>query len=369
MACLASAHVAAFLMVASGFGATNVVTAEVEPTFLDTTLSLGQPRATETQPPPSSADATGSLFESTLGFALSSAVANISRHPTSPQPRDVITSIDTGGCGPLNLGDRVWRDLNGDSRYDGGLDEGLAGASVQLWRRIWFHDPIYVGRDITDSSGKYTFSCLDEGEYIVAVEGIGNYRAATVLEPDPDTNLDHVNNCFSTPPFTPPSGFPIDPLGVTDGIILNVGFEPPVSWDGDGTNGNRTLDCGFTCDEENHDVVLVIDRSASMKGEIQAAQKAASDFVLTMNPANQRAAIVTFSSSATSLGPLTLTNDQAALESVLSSKIGTGGDTNIAAGINKAAAVLTAGGHGTSGMTAQPIVTMLALRSPPLSIG
>ncbi len=165
-------------------------------------------------------------------------------------------TLDFGFFEPLTLGNLVWNDLNNNGVVDAG-EAGIDGVRVELYLDSNGNNQAdgseFVAATTTSGGGLYTFTDLIEGNYIVRIpasqfatgqplagfvsstgangSATGPYEAA----PDPDNNVDNDDN------------------GTTDGsgnvdsapITLSRGTEPDIAVDGDGTNGNLTVDFGF----------------------------------------------------------------------------------------------------------------------------
>ncbi len=81
-------------------------------------------------------------------------------------------TVDCGLFRPVNLGSRLWLDLNGNGKQDGG-EPGIPGATVTLLT-VDGKPVTNVFGDVlkpqtTDADGKYFFGNLREGDYIVKV--------------------------------------------------------------------------------------------------------------------------------------------------------------------------------------------------------
>ena len=87
-----------------------------------------------------------------------------------------ITSIDAGLIifrtptptrtpTPINVGNFVWHDLDGDGRQDAG-EPGLAGITVQLWNGAKTQ---FIGQTTTNASGNYTLVAPTPGDYRVRI--------------------------------------------------------------------------------------------------------------------------------------------------------------------------------------------------------
>ncbi|MEF3273474.1 MAG: carboxypeptidase regulatory-like domain-containing protein, partial [Chloroflexus sp.] len=165
-------------------------------------------------------------------------------------------TLDFGFFEPLTLGNLVWNDLNNNGLVDSG-EPGLDNVRVELYldsngNNLADIDE-FVTVTVTSGGGIYSFSDLIEGPYIVRIPasqfvagqplngfvsstgvngaGSGPYEPAS----DPNDNVDNNDNGTTT------SSGHIDSLPIT----LTRGGEPQVTEDGDGDNGNLTLDFGF----------------------------------------------------------------------------------------------------------------------------
>jgi len=162
-------------------------------------------------------------------------------------------SWDLGLYPRLTLGSLVWYDSNDNGLVDGG-ESGISGVQVDLYRDSNNNGQPdageFVASTTTDATGNYSFTGLEQGNYIVVIpdsnfaigqplyrhrSSTGSNGAATgPYEPagDPDNNSDNDDNGTDTS------------NGVVSGVIsLNPSVEPTT--DGDGANGNLTLDFGF----------------------------------------------------------------------------------------------------------------------------
>ena len=66
---------------------------------------------------------------------------------------------------PINIGNFVWDDLDGDGRQDPG-EPGLEGVTVQLWNSA---KSVLISTDVTDANGLYTVVAPTPGNYRVRV--------------------------------------------------------------------------------------------------------------------------------------------------------------------------------------------------------
>lgn len=137
----------------------------------------------------------------------------------------------------LNLGNFVWFDRNNNGTQDAG-EPGINNATVNLYRDANGDntpDGAAIATTNTNASGNYGFANLQQGNYIVGVVIPTGYAAAattaTSALPDNDNNTD--NNGVTTVGSELRSNF----------ITLSNAGEPTT--DGDGNNGNLTLDFGL----------------------------------------------------------------------------------------------------------------------------
>ncbi len=137
-----------------------------------------------------------------------------------------------------SVGNFVWRDQNNNGVQDAGESE-IYLVDVNLYADSNgdnIPDGSAFQTTTTNSSGNYQFSELNPGKYIVGITIPLNYAAGTTtptsLTPDNDNNTD--NNGVTTVGGELRSNF----------ITLTAGGEP--TNDGDGNNGNLTLDFGLS---------------------------------------------------------------------------------------------------------------------------
>lgn len=154
-------------------------------------------------------------------------------------------------AGNLRLGDRVWYDRDNDGRREPGDGEvGIDGVRLNLYRDLDgdnIADPgefiaSTTSETIDGQAGFYEFTDLAPGDYIVEVAAEnfapGGPLAGLVSSagndpaPDPDDDIDNDDNGSH-------SGASVFSRAVT----LSAGAEP--TDDGDGNNGNLSVDFGF----------------------------------------------------------------------------------------------------------------------------
>lgn len=137
----------------------------------------------------------------------------------------------------LNLGNFVWYDADNDGIQDAN-EPGISGATVKLYADANMDnvpDGAALATTTTNASGAYGFGSLTAGNYIVGVTLPAGYTGgtttATSASPNNDNNTD--NNGVTIVSGELRSNY----------ITLSVGGEPTT--DGDGSNGNLTLDFGL----------------------------------------------------------------------------------------------------------------------------
>ncbi|MEP7336690.1 MAG: SdrD B-like domain-containing protein, partial [Acidobacteriota bacterium] len=157
-------------------------------------------------------------------------------------------TVDFGFYPPLNLGNLVWKDYNNNGLKDAS-EPGVDGVTVELIRDANSNnlpDDAVIATTTTSNGGLYNFAGLTVGSYFVRVAA-SNFNPASMLagclsstttESNPNADIDNNDNGIDNP--TPQTG------GIVSGVItLSVGGEPAQGIDGDGTNGNLTIDFGF----------------------------------------------------------------------------------------------------------------------------
>jgi uncharacterized repeat protein (TIGR01451 family) len=150
-------------------------------------------------------------------------------------------TLDFGFWHPVSLGNLVFRDLDGDSRYDAANDQPLPGATVTLFMGDGTTlavdaDGVPVPSITTPASGLYTFTNLAPGGYVVTVTAPAGYTSSADLlsTTAPNGNIDDDDN-----------GEGIGATASSRVLTLSSGDEPNTPGDEDGPNGNTTLDFGF----------------------------------------------------------------------------------------------------------------------------
>ena len=155
----------------------------------------------------------------------------------------------------LNLGDFVWLDVDGNGRNNDASDLPLEGATVELlvadpanpgaFIPATDNDGNPVGQQVTDATGNYNFVDLLPGDYFVRVtppaehyptsETAGN---DTLIDSN-GTGFDAAGNDIGEPTVAN-TDFA---YSQSEAVTLSPGTEPDN--DGDGTNGDLSIDFGF----------------------------------------------------------------------------------------------------------------------------
>jgi hypothetical protein len=157
----------------------------------------------------------------------------------------------------LSLGDTVWNDTNNNGLLDAG-ETGVAGVDMQLYLDT-NADGIYttadgttpLSTDTTNSNGKYLFTDLDAGDYIVIIAqaecaangSLAGYKSSTGINvsptgpyepaPDPDNNVNNDDNGSAA----------VTGCIHSKAITLSADAEPIDDGDTD-ANSNLTVDFG-----------------------------------------------------------------------------------------------------------------------------
>ncbi len=146
----------------------------------------------------------------------------------------VNNDVDAGFYQLVNVGNVVFFDQNNNGTNDA-TDPKIVGATVNLYRDAnndGIADGAAIATTTTDASGLYNFGGLKPDTYIVGVVTPAGYAIQSINGGDPDNNVDNDNNGVVV------SGTEIR----SNPITLAAGTEPAVGVDGDGTNGNLTVD-------------------------------------------------------------------------------------------------------------------------------
>ena len=159
----------------------------------------------------------------------------------------------------MSLGNMVWYDTGaGGDTANNGIKEpgepGIDGVTVELFRSG--DDPATdapIGTTVTKNGGKYLFTGLEEGDYVVHIpkENFDNtddklyQHLSTIGANDPDDNVNQDGATFSE--NGKDASNPASEGISSDPVTLNYLNEPPVNGtddDGD-SNSNLTVDFGF----------------------------------------------------------------------------------------------------------------------------
>ncbi len=138
----------------------------------------------------------------------------------------------------VNLGNLVWYDINNNGIRNAG-EPGIDGASVRLYldaNNDNIADGAAIATTTTSGGGFYNFTGLAPNNYIVGVAIPTGYAVVTTNGGDPDNNTDNDNNGTNTA---------VAGEVRSNAISLAIGLEPDAAVDGDGLNGNLTVDFGF----------------------------------------------------------------------------------------------------------------------------
>ena len=113
-------------------------------------------------------------------------------------PGDSDLDQDFGYNAPTgSIGDRIFRDKNGDGDKDGG-EPGIAGVTVKLTDKgadgiFGTADDVVIGTKTTNAQGRYRFNNLDAGNYQVEVTDDNNVLNGLSQTADPDGTLDNAS--------------------------------------------------------------------------------------------------------------------------------------------------------------------------------
>jgi hypothetical protein len=151
-------------------------------------------------------------------------------------------SIDAGLVQPLDVGNYLWFDSDADGVQDAN-EPGIAGAVVELLdlalNPATDMDGNVVVSQTTGVDGKYVFSNLLPGSYIVQVTMPDGYRATINQVADANTDDDSDSNILVSNGNAHQSGV----------VVLSVGGEPTDEKDESATlpdsNSNLSVDFGF----------------------------------------------------------------------------------------------------------------------------
>lgn len=161
--------------------------------------------------------------------------------------------VDFGLKGKLNLGNLVWMDQCNYGTKDNS-ETGVNGVTVYLYRDANadnLPDGSAIKTTTTNVNGIYNFGTLAPGKYIVGILLPTGYASTvtTINSSNPNSDTDNDNNGIRTSSGILYSNF----------ITLTFGGEPNTGIDGDGTNGNLTLDFGIAKDTDGDRIADIID--------------------------------------------------------------------------------------------------------------
>ncbi|MFO1491696.1 MAG: SdrD B-like domain-containing protein, partial [Kiritimatiellia bacterium] len=149
-------------------------------------------------------------------------------------------TVDFGFFQPVNLGNLVWHDQDGDGFKDA-AEPGIPDVTVELYlstQTPGTDSP--VATDVTDPNGLYNFDDLSPGQYLVYIPVAPPATPASSPAGVTDTadNGQDLDDNGSQPGGT---GAPV----TSPVITLLAGTEPVAGEDGDGVSGDLTVDFGF----------------------------------------------------------------------------------------------------------------------------
>lgn len=168
-------------------------------------------------------------------------------------------TVDFGFQLPLSVGNLVFVDANGNGHYDNG--EGVSGVTLELYpagHQPGAGAPMFT--TITDAAGKYRFSYLPSGNFIIHIPASnfvagGPLAGKVSLNGAPDTGDDdvsedglddaapHLNGITSRPFHIQMNGLPDDASGETGAYHADDNL--------DDANGDLTIDFGFAIPNPN----------------------------------------------------------------------------------------------------------------------
>lgn len=165
--------------------------------------------------------------------------ANNDTNPCTPDGQDFLIAQPIVGACVLNLGNLVWFDTNNNGIKDAG-ERPLSGVTVNLYADANtdnLPDGASLATTVTNASGVYNFNNLPAGSYIVGITPPSGYVNSYTPSSGSTTNsdVDNDNNGVNTVGSEVRSNY----------ITLSIGGEPASGVDGDGTNGNLTMDFGL----------------------------------------------------------------------------------------------------------------------------
>ena len=118
---------------------------------------------------------------------------------------DLDAGLRLAGASPITIGNLVWLDGNNNGTFDSG--EGLAGVTVVLYDGLGNE----LARQVTDSSGNYTFTGVAPGNFRVAVDPSTLPAGASEIA-DPDATLDSRTDLVNQTTSTASINFGFQPI-------------------------------------------------------------------------------------------------------------------------------------------------------------
>ena len=103
----------------------------------------------------------------------------------TPGNGENVVDIDAGLCSLLSLGNLVFNDANSNGQYDTG--EGIF-AGVDVYLIDGTDGTTYLDTTATDANGRYVFTALQAGDYIVEVDVPAGYQSTTDIASTPTPN-------------------------------------------------------------------------------------------------------------------------------------------------------------------------------------
>lgn len=162
---------------------TRTPTATATPSVAATQTPTSSPTSTPTVITPATETPTATPTSTTTGTATETST------PTATQTGTPTPTPTQPPAGSASIGDRVWFDLNGNGRQDGG-EPGVGAADVGLlrWNDIDAYD--LVISHTTSVTGFYQFTGLAAGEYIVRFTAPPGYGFTVRDSADATDNTD-----------------------------------------------------------------------------------------------------------------------------------------------------------------------------------
>jgi choice-of-anchor A domain-containing protein len=162
-------------------------------------------------------------------------------------------TLDFGLKGSMNLGNLVWNDANNNGIKN--ISEvGITGVTVYLYQDANADnvpDAAAINSTTTTAGGIYAFSNLVPGNYIVGIVTPTGYTNSykPTNNANPNSDVDNDNNGVAEYSGIIRSNY----------LTLTIGGEPALATDGDGTNGNLTLDFAVIKDTDGDEIPDIID--------------------------------------------------------------------------------------------------------------